>query len=144
LTHYSHETFTDITPDALFAAITAIDRWPEWGDDLERTEAPASLSPGASFLLRPKGGPNVRMTVVEATRPRCFTDRAHLFLGTMTTTHLFERAKDGTGQKGTRVTVEISVRGPLGFFWDRIIARKQAAEMPKATQAFLAFAERQP
>lgn len=143
MTRYSHETFTDLTPDALYAAITAIDRWPEWGDDLERTEAPASLSSGASFMLRPKGGPNVRMTVVEATRPRCFTDRAHLFLGTMMTMHLFERAKDGTGQMVTRVTVEISVHGPLGFFWDRIIARKQAAEMAKATHDFLAFVERQ-
>jgi hypothetical protein len=144
LTRYTHETFTPIAPATLYAAITAIDRWLEWGVDLERTEASASLSPGASFMLRPKGGPNVRTTVVEAARPRCFTDRAHLFLRTMTTTHLFEQATDESGQEGTRVTVGISVRGPLGFLWDRIIARKQVAGLPKATKAFLVFAERLP
>jgi hypothetical protein len=45
---------------------------------------------------------------------------------------------------GTRVDVRIEVWGPLGFLWDRVVARKQAAGVADQTRAFLAFAASRP
>lgn len=133
---YTYETRCSTDPDRLYRAITDIGRWPEWGGDLEwaRIEAPAET--GASFTLKPKGGPKVAMLVEEATRPRRFTDLAALPLARMRTSHEFTPAGHGT-----LITIVIEVFGPLAFLWDRIVARRQAADTPRQTQRLIAFAE---
>jgi hypothetical protein len=43
---------------------------------------------------------------------------------------------------GTRIRVTLEVWGPLGFLWDRLVARKIAREAGPQTEAFVRFAER--
>src|SRR4051794_17299628 len=133
---YTYKTRCCTDPDRLYRAITDIGRWPEWGGDLEwaRIEVPATR--GASFTLKPKGGPEVTMLVEEAAPPRRFVDLAKLPLARMRTSHEF--TPDG---HETLITIGIEVFGPLAFLWDRIIARQQATDTPRQTQRLIAFAE---
>jgi hypothetical protein len=132
---YSYSTTTPVPPNALYEAIADIASWPTWDPDIEMTEAAGAIAAGQAFVLKPRGGPKVRMTIAAADRPTCFVDLAHLPLAQMRTTHLFEPA-DGA----TRVTVRIEVRGLLGFLWDRIVARKQSAGSAEQTRRFIAHA----
>ena len=43
---------------------------------------------------------------------------------------------------GTRIRVTIEVWGPLGFLWDRVVARKVAQDAGAQTEALVRFAER--
>jgi hypothetical protein len=133
---YIYETRCSTDPNRLYRAITDIRRWPEWGSDLEWAKIETSAATGASFTLKPKGGPKVAMLIEEAEAPRCFTDLAKLPLARMRTRHEFT----STGRE-TLITIVIEVFGPLSFLWDRIVARQQAADTPEQTQRLIAFAE---
>ncbi len=132
---YSYTTTTDLSPELLFTAIAAIERWPQWDHELQWTRLSGEMRVGAPFTLKPKRGPKVAMEVVAMQPPTRFSDLARLPLARMRTDHQFS-SRDAV----TTVTVTISMSGPLAFVWDRVVARKQAAGAQVQTAAFLAFA----
>jgi hypothetical protein len=134
---FTHETTTHLPPERLHAALAAIARWPEWDPGLEWTAIDGPAIVGAPFRLKPRGGPVVKLNVEAADAPRHFADVAHLPLAKMRTAHWFEPLPEG----GTRFKVTITVTGPLGFLWTRLVAREQADSAPDHARAFLAFAE---
>lgn len=134
---YHYETTTTLPAEALYAAMSDVTRWPEWDAGLASVTSDGPATRGAAFVLTPKGGPRVTLHVTEAEPGRVFTDIARLPLGRMQTEHRYTALGDLT-----RVELIITVSGPLGFLWDRLIARPQAREAAAQTRAFLAFAER--
>jgi hypothetical protein len=133
---YTHHVRCSADPSQLYRALVDIDRWPEWGGDLEWARIDSPVEPGAAFRLKPKGGPVVSMQVEAAEAPHRFVDVAHLPLARMRTVHEFA----SVGHE-TLITIVIEVFGPLGFLWDRLVARKQAADTAAQTQRLIAFAE---
>jgi len=136
---YTYETDTAVSAETLFRAKTDILSWPQWDGELEATAFDAPLAVGSPFMLKPKGGPKVAMQIEHVEAPRRFVDLAFLPLAKMRTSTEFLPSADGT-----RVRVVIEVFGPLGFFWDRILARKLAADCDHQTRQFIAAAERRP
>jgi hypothetical protein len=119
---YIDETRVDAGAEQIYRALCDVARWPEWDDELEHVTIAGAAVAGADFVLRPKGGPNVRMKIVSADPPRRFIDCALLPLARIQTTHELLPQSGGTL---VRSVVEVS--GPLGFLWDRLVARKLAA-----------------
>jgi uncharacterized membrane protein len=134
---YVHGAVVDTPPDTLWRAIVDVRRWPEWDAGLEAIELQGELAPGRRYTLKPRGGPAVTMSVEAMERPSRFVDVTHLPLAKMRGSHEF-RAEPG----GTRIRVTMEVWGPLGFLWDRVVARKIAQEASAQTAAFVRFAER--
>jgi len=132
---YTYTTTTDVAAEKLYRAITDINRWPEWDRELEATTHDGKLTPGSPFTLKPKGGPKLAMEVVEANAPMRFDDLAHLPLAKLRMSHSFTPRTEG----GTGIEIKIEVFGPLGFLWDRILARKLAAGAAEQTRAFIAY-----
>ncbi len=60
-----YEATTDVSAEALFRAITDINNWNKWDHGLEFTKLEGVAKQGAHFILKPKGGPNVKMTIDE-------------------------------------------------------------------------------
>ena len=136
---YSYETDTAVSADRLFRTKADILHWPEWDDALAATAFAAPLAAGSPFMLKPKGGPKVSMRIEEVEAPLRFVDLASLPLARMRTSTEFLRSAGGT-----HIRIVIEVFGPLAFFWDRMVARKLAADCEQQTQAFIAAAERRP
>ena len=136
---YSYETNTAVPAEKLFRAKTDICHWPEWDSELEATALDAPLAAGSPFMLKPKGGPKVSMRIEEVDAPRRFVDIALLPLAKMRTSTEFLPSANGT-----RIRVSIEVFGPLAFLWDRVVARKLAADCEQQTRQFIAAAERRP
>ena len=136
---YRFDSVTRVPADCLFATIADIRHWPAWDAELESTEHDGSLAGGSRFWLKPRGGPRVRMEIVDATAPGRFVDLCHLPLAKMRTSHVFEPVPEGT-----RLRITIEVWGPLGFLWDRIVARKLADGLAAQAAAFVAHAAARP
>jgi hypothetical protein len=126
----------------LYRALTDLRHWPAWDPGLESVEPEddAAIAAGSRFVLKPRGGPRVRMRVEVAEASRRFVDVAQLPLARMRTAHDLEAVPGG----GTRVRVSIEVSGPLAWLWDRVIARGQAAAATAQTEALAAYAAQVP
>lgn len=108
--------------------------WNKWDDGLEFTKIEGVAKSGASFVLKPKGGPNVKMTIDEI-EPYRLVDTAHLFLAKMRTSHEYV-------QSGDLTTIQFSVEvwGALGFFWRKVVAENQVKEAATQTAALVSYA----
>ncbi len=136
---YTCKTHVTASPDALYAALSDLRRWPEWDADIADIEHDGSEPrTGTRFVLKPSGGPKTTLVVEAAERPHRFTDLSLLPLGRMRTTHEF--IGEANGRTEVRVTIETF--GLLGWLWDRLIARKQAAGAETQAQSLAAFAEK--
>lgn len=129
-----YETITDVPAQTLFLAISDINSWAKWDAGLEFTRLDGPAKPGAAFLLKPKGGPKVNMTI-DIIRPYQLVDTAHLFLAKMRTTHEYV-------QSGNQTTIRFSVEvwGLLGFFWRKLVGENQLKEAAAQTAAFVTYA----
>lgn len=134
--HGEYRTETDVSAQRLFDTILDINHWPSWDAGLEATRLTAPVAAGASFTLKPKGGPTVKMTV-DTVKPFLFVDTAHLFLAKMRTTHEYT---DRGAETAIRFTVE--VWGPLGFFWRRVVGENQIREAPAQMSSFIEYARK--
>ena len=80
------------------------------------------------------------MRIEQIEEPRRFVDLAFLPLAKMRTSTEFLPCATSTGS-GTRIRIVIEVFGPLAFLWDRVVARKLAADCEHQTGQFVAAAE---
>lgn len=136
---YRYETDTAVSAEKLFRAKADIRRWPEWDSEIEATVLNAPLEAGAPFLLKPKGGPRISMRIECVEEPRRFVDLAFLPLARMRTSTEFQPSGEDT-----RIRVVIEIFGPLAFLWDRVVARRLAADCEHQTREFIAFAANRP
>ena len=132
------ETTTDIPREKLFAAISDINNWSKWDEGLEITKIEGVAKAGTPFMLKPKGGPNVRMTIDEI-NPYHLVDTAHLFLAKMRTTHDYVPSGNQT-----KILFAIEIWGLLGFFWRKAVGEGQIKGAAAQTEALIAYARTVP
>lgn len=131
-----YETTTDVPAETLFRAITDINNWSKWDDGLEYTKLEGAAKEGAPFILKPKGGPKVKMTVDEI-KPYRLVDTAHLFLAKMRTSHEYVQSANQTN-----IRFSVEVWGPLGFFWRKIVGENQIKGAAAQTAALISHARK--
>ncbi|HEY8016247.1 MAG TPA: hypothetical protein VIE35_10465, partial [Dongiaceae bacterium] len=86
--------------------------------------------------LRLKDGSRAALTVEALEPPALFVDRAKLPLARMVSRHELLPAEDGR----TRLRHVIQISGPLAWLWDRLVARKIAAGLPRQAERMAAYA----
>jgi hypothetical protein len=132
----TYSTTTDVPAEALFKVMADINHWPLWADDLEYTQLGGDAKPSTPFILKPKGGPKVKLNIERFEPPTHFTDIAHLPLGKMRTSKSFIEV-DGQ----TQFTMTVEVWGVLGFLWRRVIAAEQIKGAPEQCAKMFAYAK---
>lgn len=119
----------------LFNTMADINHWHEWATDLEYARIDGLAIKGAPFVLKPRGGPKVKL-VIEAFEPSStFTDLAYLPLAKMRTRKTFVQSGNETC-----ITMTVEIWGVLGFLWQRVIGREQIAGAPAQMAAMVAYA----
>src|SRR5438477_4683744 len=103
-----YEMLTDVPAQALYNAIVNVNSWSKWDVGLEYTRLEGAAKPGVGFVLKPKGGPKVRMSIDDV-RPYRLVDTAHLLGAKLRTTHEYVP----TGSQ-TTIRFGLEVWGPLG------------------------------
>ncbi len=110
---------------AFFECWADMATWPEWNSDTEWVRLDGPFEAGARGVLKPRGGPRVRFEVTALVPGREFTDVSRLAGARLTFRHLVEARPDG----GCDLRVTITMTGPLGWLWTRMLGKGLAASL---------------
>lgn len=122
----SHSITTkDVTKEQMWKLFSDVNNWHTWDKGIEFAKLEGKFEKGNHFILRPNGGPNVKVKLLETIENKRFLDVTYFPLAKMFDDHLFEDTADGL-----KITNIITVKGLLGFLWVKIVARKIVDALP--------------
>jgi hypothetical protein len=116
----------------LWRVWTDVNQWHTWQPDIEYARLDGAFAAGRTFVLKPKGGPKVKIEIVAAEPGSRFTDLTRFPGARMYGNHEFVVRDDGL-----EIRTTIRVEGPLGFGWRKIVAEGIASGMAEQTERLL-------
>ncbi len=116
----------EVTKEQIWKLITDIDGWKEWDDTVEYSNILGEFKEGESFILKPKGGPKVRIKIIEIIPFQKFTDLTLFPLTKMYGEHFYEETENGL-----KITVTMTVTGLLSGLWIKLVARDIVKSLPE-------------
>lgn len=119
----------EATKEQMWKLFADVNNWHTWDNGIEFAKMEGKFEKGNHFILKPKGGPNVKVKLLETIENKRFLDVTHFPLAKMFDDHLFEESADGL-----RITNTITVKGFLGFLWIKIVAQKIVDGLPDDMQ----------
>lgn len=131
-----NKIYQGVRKEDFWRAWADIKNWPKWDKELEycQTGHDFAFSEGNQFILKPIGGPNIRIRLAEVVENYKFTDYCKFISATMYDAHELEETP-----KGVRITNTITVTGPLSFLWVRLVAKNVVNSIPKQTDALIKY-----
>jgi hypothetical protein len=127
----------EITKEQLWGLFADVNSWHKWDNNIEFAKINGRFISGNHFMLRPKGGPTVKIELVETIENSKYIDVTRFPFAKMYDEHLFENTAEGV-----RITNTIWVTGILSFLWVRLVAQKIANDAPADMQKQIAAAKR--
>lgn len=135
----SYETeVNDVTPEQVWAVWSDINHWHEWDQGIQYAKTIQPFGVGCEFELKPKGGPKVKLAIIAAEHLRSFTDMTRFPLATMYGRHEMEPTPNG----GLKMKVTMSMTGPLGFLWRKLVAEGIVRDLEADTAKIVEFARK--
>ena len=119
----------EVTKEQMWKLFANVNNWHTWDNGIEFAKIEGKFEKGNHFMLRPKGGPNVKVELLETIENKNFLDVTKFPLAKMYDNHSFEETKDGL-----KITNTISVKGLLSFLWVKIVAKNIADALPTDMQ----------
>lgn len=122
----SHTIVTkEATKEQMWKLFADVNNWHTWDDGIESASISGSFEKGNRFTLKPKGGPQVNIELIETIENKKFTDLTRFPLAKMYGEHIFEETPEGL-----QITTTMKVEGPLGFLWRKLVAKGIADALP--------------
>lgn len=115
----------ELTQEQAWKLMSDVNNWKNWDPTVEGSELHGIFETGTHFTLRTKGGPKAKLQLVEVKPKSYYKDLARLPLARMTGEHFFEKTSEGL-----KLTVTMSISGPLAFFWNMIVMRDIVRRLP--------------
>lgn len=116
----------EVTKEQMWKLTTNINNWKNWDNTVENSELLGEFKVGNYFILKPKGGPKVKIKLLEIIENKKFTDLTTFPLAKMYGEHLYEETSEGL-----KITVTMSVEGILSFLWVKLVAKGIVDDLPK-------------
>ena len=127
----SHSITTQaVTKEQLWKLFADVNNWNTWDEGIEYAKMEGKFEKGNYFIIRPKGGPNVKVELLETKENLMFLDVTKFPLAKMYDEHTFEETPEGL-----KITNTITVKGLLGFFWRKVVAQKIVDNLPQDMQS---------
>lgn len=122
----SHTMVTnEVTQEQLWKLFANVNQWHTWDKGVEYARMDGKFEKGNHFLLKPRNGPKVKIELVETIENKRFTDLTRFPLAKMYGDHVFENTPEGL-----RITTTMTVEGPLGFLWRKLVAADIVKALP--------------
>jgi len=122
----SHTIVTkEVTKEQMWKLFANVNNWHTWDQGIEFAKLDGKFEKGNFFTLRPKGGPNVKVELLETIENKMFLDVTKFPLAKMYDQHTFEETS-----QGLKITNTITVKGILGILWRKIVAQKIVDALP--------------
>jgi len=134
------KVYKDIKSEAIWQLWADVNNYLKWHDDLDYCKLNGAFSVGNHFILKPKGGPAVKIDIIEliedeARGYRKFTDCTNFFGAKMYDIHELEETTEGL-----RITNTLKVTGWLSYLWIHLVAKHVANSVPKEMEALVNLA----
>jgi hypothetical protein len=124
--------YKDVKNSDIWHVWADVNNWSKWDKELAYCKMETSFTEGSQFILKPKSGPKVTVTLSEVKPNEKFTSYCKFLGATMYVSHELEETPDGL-----RITHTITVTGPLSFIWVNLVAKNVANSIPKQTDALV-------
>lgn len=122
----SHSVVTKkVTKEQMWKLFADVNNWHTWDEGIESAQLEGKFETGNHFMLKPKGGPTVKVDLLEMTVNKSFLDVTNFPLAKMYDNHQFEETPDGL-----KITNTISVKGILAFVWVKLVAQNIVKALP--------------
>lgn len=122
----SHSIVTKaVTAEQMWKLLANVNNWTSWDQSVEFAQLEGKFEKGNFFMFQPKGGPKMKIDIVEATENKRFMDLTSFPLAKMYGDHTFEPTPEGL-----KITTTMSVKGILGFVWRKLVAQKIVDDLP--------------
>jgi hypothetical protein len=128
-------TVKGIDVDRLWRVWSDVNAWHTWQADLDYAKLDGAFAAGSTFLLKPKGGPGIRIALMTVEPSRRFVDLTRFPLARMYGAHDFV-VRGGE----VEIRTSVSVEGALGFLWRKLVGEGVAKSLPAQTEALIARA----
>ena len=125
----------EVTKEQLWKLFADVNNWHTWDTGIEYAKMEGDFKTGNSFLLKPKGGPELNIKLLEVVEHKRFLDVTNFPLAKMYDDHIFEETADGL-----KIIGIITVTGILGFLWRKLVAQNIVNEMPAQIAQQIKFA----
>lgn len=116
---------TEITKEQIWKLTTDINNWKKWDDTVEHSELIGEFKIGNYFILKPKGGPRIKIKLIEILENKKFTDLTTFPFAKMYGEHTYEETEEGL-----KICVTMTVKGILSFLWVKLVAKKIVNHLP--------------
>ena len=133
-----NKIYQGIKKEEIWRIWADVNNWPKWDNELEYCKMVNKFTESNQFILKPKGGPKVTITLSEVKPNEKFTDYCKFFGATMYDAHYLEETPEGL-----RIGSKITVTGPLSFIWVNLVAKNVANSVPKQMDALVNLARAQ-
>jgi hypothetical protein len=120
----------------VYELYTAVSSWPTWDPEVERSSIAGPFAPGTAGILKPKGGPESKIELIEVTAGKSFTVRCKLPLCEMSFSHQLTQ----TGSY-TTATHSVLFTGPLSAVFGLLIGSGIKKTLPKTMNGLKLAAE---
>ncbi len=130
-----HTAYTHASPEDVWALWSDVTTWPTWDSGIQRANIEGRFAACASGTLKPTGGPQVTLTIIDAKPNHGFVDETKLPLARMRFEH--EVASDA---ERTRITHRVQITGPAAPLFARVIGRGIARDLPETIAALARLA----
>ncbi|WP_291286199.1 SRPBCC family protein [Flavobacterium sp.] len=118
-------TTTEVTKEQIWKLTTDINNWKKWDGTVEDSQLLGEFKIGNYFLLKPKGGPKIKIKLIEIVEYKKFTDLTTFPLAKMYGEHTYEDTEDGL-----KISVTMTVKGILSFLWVKLVAKGIVKHLP--------------
>jgi len=126
---------TEVSQEQIWKAISNVNQWSRWDAGVEFAELQGKFETNSSFLLHPKGGPKIKIKLVEVKEKGYFKDMTTFPLAKMYGEHWYEETP-----QGLKITVTMTITGILSALWYRAVMKDIVANLEKDQKALIAEA----
>lgn len=115
----------EATKEQIWKLFSDVNTWHIHDTGIEYAKLEGKFEKGNHFILKPKGGPKVKVGLLEVIENKKYTDVTKFLLAKMVDQHILEETSEGL-----KFTNIITVTGPLSFLWIKLVAQKIVNDMP--------------
>jgi len=130
-------TTAEITQEQIWSVISDVNDWKTWDDGVEYAILLGKFESNSSFLLRPKGGPKIKIQLVEVKDKTYFKDMTSFPLAKMYGEHWYEETP-----QGLKITVRMTMTGVFSALWYQIVMKDIVAGLERDTKSLIAASKK--
>ena len=125
-------TTTEVSQEQIWKVISNVNQWSVWDVGVEFAELQGKFESNSSFLLHPKGGPKIKIKLVEVRERTYFKDMTTFPLAKMYGEHWYEETP-----QGLKIIVTMTITGILAALWYKIVMKDIVAGLEKDQKALI-------